>query len=142
MKLIKFLLIPLILIIGLGYGGYQLLTNYLSDQIVSTVTENIENFGQLDDVKTIIDSNSELKSFVEEGATVNHDVLAFTSLNEAADVIVDEMGITGLLDLREVLENGIDTFSAEQLFTSIGNHLTDEQMLALKVLLYKEVYGQ
>jgi len=142
MKLIKFIVIPLLIIIGLGYGGYQLLTNYLSDQIVSTVTENIENFGPLDDVKTIIDSNNELKNFVEDGAAVSEDVLAFTSLSEAADVIIDEMGITGLLNIREVFENGIDSFSAEQLLTSIDNHLSDEQMLALKVLLYKEVYGQ
>jgi hypothetical protein len=70
MKLLKILILIVLIICGAGYGIYYVGTNIASDKVMSVVTAELENSGQLNEIKQIVNNDPEIKRFIEEGANV------------------------------------------------------------------------
>lgn len=138
MKVLKFFIVTIILVGGIVYGVYHFGTKIASDKLVSTISTELESSGQLDEIKKTIDSDPKLKSFVEEAKTADSSQLPFTTKEEATKVLIKKVGISELNDIRVQVQEG--TISKEEILQQMEGKLTDEEILALKVIAYKELY--
>ncbi|MBU9672025.1 hypothetical protein KQ939_03395 [Planococcus sp. CP5-4] len=62
--------------------------------------------------------------------------LAFETKEDAASVMIEKVGFRNLLKMKNAVEN--DTMTAEQVMNELDNDLNEEEMLALKVMIFKE----
>jgi len=132
-------LFGVILILGLaGYGIYYFGTNVASDKIADSVSTELEDSGQMNDVRAYIESDPELTKMVKEAESVDESTLPFTSKGEATRVLIEKVGITELRNLQSKVQNG--TATKEEVLQVLGENLTEEEMLALQVIAYKEIY--
>ncbi|MBS4190783.1 hypothetical protein KHA94_11360 [Bacillus sp. FJAT-49705] len=138
MRIIKFLIITLVLLGVIGYGVYHYGTKIASDKVVETISAELENSGELEEIKKTIESDPELISFIEEAETVDSSKLPFTTKEEATKVLIQKVGISELNDIRAQVQNG--SISKEEVLQEIQGKLTDEEIMALKVIAYKELY--
>ncbi|MFJ6210341.1 hypothetical protein [Lysinibacillus sp. NPDC092081] len=138
MRFIKFLLIIVIFIGVIGYGVYHFGMKYASDKVVDTISTELEQSGQMDEIKNTIERDPQLKSYMEEAKTADSSKLPFTTKEEATKVIIQKVGISELNNIRVKVQNG--TMTKEQVIQEMEGKLTDEEMTALKVVVYKELY--
>ena len=132
-------LLGVILILGLvGYGIYYFGTNIASDKIADSVSTELEDSGKMNDVRAYIESDPELTKMVEEAKSVDESTLPFTSKGEATRVLIEKVGINKLRDLQSQVQNG--SASKEEVLQVLDENLTEEEMLALQVIAYKEIY--
>ena len=138
MRFLKFLIITVILLGAIGYGVYHFGTKMASDKLVSTISSELENSGEIEEIKKMIESDPELKSFIAEAETADSSKLPFTTKEEATKVLIKKVGISELNDIRVQVQEG--TVSKEEILQEIQGKLTEEEILALKVIAYKELY--
>jgi len=138
MRFMKFLLIILIFLGVIGYGVYHYGTKIASDKIAETVTTELENSGQKDEIKNVIESDPQLKTYMEEAKTADSSKLPFTTKEEATKVLIQKVGISELNNIRVKVQNG--SMTKEQVIQEMEGKLTEEEIMALKVLVYKELY--
>jgi len=132
-------LIIVVLILGvIGYGIYYFGTNVASDKLVDSYTTELEESGQINDVKAYIESDPELAEMVKEAESADESTLPFTTKGEATRVLIKKVGVTELQELQSQVQNG--TASKEEVLQILDEKLTDEEMLALQVIAYKELY--
>ncbi|MDE0582173.1 hypothetical protein ON064_03820 [Planococcus sp. A6] len=62
--------------------------------------------------------------------------LAFETKEDAASVMMEKVGFRNLLKMKNAVEN--DTMTAEQVMDELDDDLNEEEMLALKVMIFKE----
>ena len=62
--------------------------------------------------------------------------LAFDTKEDAASVMMEKVGFRNLLKMKNAVEN--DTMTAEQVMDELDEDLNEEEMLALKVMIFKE----
>ncbi|WP_253724444.1 hypothetical protein [Sporosarcina sp. HYO08] len=86
----------------------------------------------------MIENDPELKSILEEAKTADSSKLPFTTKEEATKVLIQKVGITELNDIRVQLQDG--SISKEAVLQENQGKLTEEEILALKVIAYKELY--
>lgn len=140
MKFIKFLGVLIVLLAIVGYGVYYFGTNIASEELIDTVSTELENSGEMEEIKSTIENDPELKSFIEEAETADKSTLPFTTKEEATKVLIKKVGITQLNDIRIKVQDG--NISKEEVLQEIQDNLTEEEILALKVIAYKEIYGK
>ncbi|GIN64139.1 hypothetical protein J27TS8_41320 [Robertmurraya siralis] len=139
MKLIKYLLIPLVLLGIAGFAVYYVGTNMASEKLMDVVTTELENSGEIDNIKEVIEGDPELKSFIEEASTADAKELPFTTKEEATRVLVNKVGLSSLNEIRVKVQDG--SASKEEILQEVESKLSEEEILALKVIAYKELYG-
>lgn len=138
-KIIKALLIIIIIFGAAGYGVFYFGTNIASEKIVDAVSTNFENNGQLDEVKEILNNDPDIQQYVEENAFSKENNLPFTTKEQATRVIIQKVGITKLQDIQSKVQNGITNNEVEELLQDIKGKLSEEELVALKVIAYKEL---
>lgn len=138
MKFLKFLIIIVILIGGIGYGVYHYGTKFASDKLVKTISTQLEGSGEFKKVKDIIESDPNLKAFIEDAKAADTSKLPFTTKEEATKVLIKKIGVSELNNIRVQLQEG--TASKEEILKNIEGKLSKEEMEALKVIAYKELY--
>ncbi|MEF9951795.1 MAG: hypothetical protein RR840_08505 [Clostridium sp.] len=138
MRFIKFLVITLIVLGVVGYGAYHFGTKFASDKMVKTMYTELEKSGELKNIKSAIENDKELKSFIEGAKSVDSSKLPFTTKEEATKFLVKKLGINGLNDIRVKLQDGKAT--KEEVLKEIEGKLSNEEINALKVIAYKELY--
>lgn len=62
--------------------------------------------------------------------------LAFETKEDAASVMMEKVGFRNLLKMKNAVEN--DTMTTEQVMEELDDDLNEEEMLALKVMIFKE----
>ncbi|MFC4712403.1 hypothetical protein [Planococcus dechangensis] len=62
--------------------------------------------------------------------------LAFETKEEAANTVIKKVGFRNLLKMKNAVEN--DTMSAPEVLAELEEDLNEEEMLALKVMIFKE----
>lgn len=130
-----------ILIFGaIGYGVYYYGTNAASEELVDSASTELEDSGQIKDVKAYIESDPELTEMVKEAESADESTLPFTSKGEATRVLIKKVGMTELRELQTDVQNG--TASKEEVLQVLSEKLTKEEMLALQVIAYKEIYNK
>ncbi|MFB1081756.1 hypothetical protein [Jeotgalibacillus sp. JSM ZJ347] len=141
----KKLLIGLVVLIALIGGGlyavYYFGTEMAADQVVESVTSDMKETGQMDQVKTYIEQDPVLSSYLKEAKAAQDDEnLAFTTRAEASRVMIQKVGISELRQMQSDAESG--TLSEQEVIQKLEQSLTEEELKALKVLAYKEIYGE
>lgn len=138
MRLIKFLVVIAIFVGVVGYGVLHFGTKFASEKIVDTLSTELENSGQKEDIKSTIENDPQLKAYMEEAKTVDSSTLPFTTKEEATKVLIQKVGITDLNDMRVKLQDG--SMTQEEALQMVEGKLSDEEIAALKVIVYKELY--
>jgi hypothetical protein len=136
-KIVSILFIMFILIGGLGYGVYYVGTNIVSERITDGLSSELDQ-GQMNEIRMYIDNDPELRGLVEEVAQVDNSTLPFTTKEEATRVLISKVGITELLNMQAKVEQG--NANPVQLIDNLHSHLTADEIMALKVIAYKELY--
>lgn len=138
MRLIKFLVVIAIFVGVVGYGVLHFGTKFASEKIVDTLSTELENSGQKEEIKNTIENDPQLKAYMEEAKTVDSSTLQFTTKEEATKVLIQKVGITDLNDMRVKLQDG--SMTQEEALQMVEGKLSDEEIAALKVIVYKELY--
>ncbi|MEY2356133.1 hypothetical protein [Lysinibacillus capsici] len=138
MRLIKFLVVIAIFVGVVGYGVLHFGTKFASEKIVDTLSTELENSGQKEEIKNTIENDPQLKAYMEEAKTVDSSTLPFTTKEEATKVLIQKVGITDLNDMRVKLQDG--SMTQEEALQMVEGKLSDEEIVALKVIVYKELY--
>jgi hypothetical protein len=136
----KKLFAAIVILGAIGYGIYYFGTNVASEELVDSASTELENSGQMNDVKAYIESDPELTEMVKEAESADESTLPFTSKGEATRVLIKKVGMTKLRDIQSDVQNG--TASKEEVLQVLGEKLTREEMLALQVIAYKEIYNK
>ncbi|QSB09162.1 hypothetical protein JTI58_19440 [Lysinibacillus fusiformis] len=138
MRFIKFLVVIVIFLGVVGYGVLHFGTKFVSEKIVDTLSTELENSGQKEEIKNTIENDPQLKAYMEEAKTVDSSTLPFTTKEEATTVLIQKVGITDLNDMRVKLQDG--SMTQEEALQMVEGKLSDEEIAALKVIVYKELY--
>lgn len=128
-----------ILILGLaGYGLYYFGTNVASDKVVESISTELESSGQMNDIKAYVEADPELSNMVKEAETADESTLPFTSKGEATRVLIEKVGVSKLQKMQSDVKSG--AASKEEVMQVLKENLTEEEILALQVIAYKEIY--
>ena len=136
----KKLFVAILVLGAIGYGVYYYGTNAVSEELVDSASTELEDSGQINDVKAYIESDPELTEMVKEAESADESTLPFTSKGEATRVLIKKVGMTELRELQSDVQNG--TASKEEVLQVLSEKLTKEEMLALQVIAYKEIYNK
>ena len=137
-KFIRAIFVILALLVFAGYGLYYFGTNLASDKVMEMVNDGLADSGQKEEIKKMIESDPELRAYVEEGKSMDTEELPFETKEEATRVLVKKIGLTELQTIKEQAESG--TLSKEEIMNTVEQKLTKEELQALKVIAYKELY--
>lgn len=140
MKLIKVLFFFVILVTIAGVGVYHFGTKAASDKVMDYVSTELENSGEVEKVKETIQSDPQLQEFIKEGnQNIDESKLPFTTKEEAAKTVIKKMGINELQSIQSQVKDGITAEEKQEILNKVESKLTKEEILALKVLAYKEL---
>lgn len=135
----KFLRMTAIIIVLLGAAGYAVWhfgTNIASEKIIEKVESTIDD-ENLEEVKSHIKNDSKVQEMISEAATTNPDTLPFQTKEEATRVLIKKVGVNRLLDIQEQVQNG--SISKDEVLSEIEGKLSEDEISALKYVLYKEL---
>ena len=138
MKLLKILILLLLIIGGVGYGVYYVGTNIASDKVMNVVTAELENSGQLNEIKKMVAEDPELMRIIEEGSNVENSDLPFTTKEQATRVLIKKIGFSELQVIQSNAQRGMSNEEVQELLMDLEGKFTEEEILALKVIAYKE----
>jgi len=139
LKALKFLFVTIIIVAGIGYGVYYFGTATASEKVMEAVTTELENSGQLEEVKQVVNSDPQLKQFMEEGANADESTLPFTTKEQATRILIQKVGISELQSIQSKAQQGMSNDDVQALVKELEGKLTEEEILALKVIAYKEL---
>lgn len=134
-KFFTLILLFLVLIGAAGYGIWHFGTDIASEKILENVETSL-NDQNIEAVNTYVKNDPKLQEIVNEAATTNPDTLPFQTKEEATRVIIKKVGVNRLLDIKEQAENG--SINQEAILTEIESLLTEDEITALKYVVYKE----
>ncbi|MDR4890078.1 hypothetical protein RGU12_21510 [Fredinandcohnia sp. QZ13] len=140
MKFLKFVFLTITVLVILGYGVYHFGTKVASDKLMDTISTELDSSGEMEKIKQSIENDPELLSFIEDAKSVDESKLPFRTKEEATKVLIKKVGITEFNDIRKQVQEG--TISKEEVLEDVQGKLTEEEILALKVIAYKELYNQ
>lgn len=135
----KFLIFTAIILILLGATGYAVWhfgTNIASEKIIEQVESNLDD-ENLEEVKSYIENDSKLQEIVSEAATTNPDSLPFQTKEEATRLLIKKVGVNRLLTIQQQVQNG--SISMDGLLSEMEGKLSEDEISALKYVLYKEL---
>lgn len=138
MKFLKYIIVLMIIVVAGAIGIYYVGTNIASQKVVEEATAELESNGQMEDIKTYVENDPELKGYIEEAKSADESQLPFKTKGEATRVLIQKVGIGELQTLQQGVQNG--TISQQEAINTLEGELTEEEMLALKVIAYKELY--
>ena len=80
--------------------------------------------------------------YIEEAqvAEQESETLPFQTTGDAAGTVIKKVGITDLAKMKSGVEDG--SMSADEVIRKLEEDLNEEELLALKVIVYKELYKQ
>ena len=139
MKFIKVLLGIVVVIGVLGFSAYYFGPKIIADQVMEQVAVELNDSGQLESIKQEINNDPQLQAFIEEGKNVDSSTLPFQTKEQAIRVLVKKFNVSELQELQSKAQSGLTAAEKQQLLNDIEGKLTPEEMLALKVLAYKEL---
>lgn len=139
MRLIKFLFITLLILGGVGYGVYFFGTKYASDKAMDIISEQLENNEQLEEIKQQIEDDPMLSEFIKEAEHVDESKLPFTTKEEAMRALIGKFSVSELMELQSQVQKGLSPEEQQSLLNEMESKLTEEEILALKFIVYKEI---
>lgn len=135
MRLIKVLLGIIGFVVLLGIAGLYFGTQFVSDKVMEEVSAQLENSGELDKLKEQVKNDPQLQEFIAEGANVNSESLPFQTKEEAVRELATKFNVSELKEIQSDLQSG----NKQEILNKLEGKLTEEEVLALKMLAYKEL---
>lgn len=138
----KFFTITATILVFLGVAGYAVWyfgTNIASEIIIEKVESTLDD-ENLEEVKSYIANDSKLQEIVSVAATTNPDTLPFQTKEEATRVLIKKVGVNRLLALQEQAQNG--SINKDEVLSEMEGKLSEDEISALKYVLYKELNKQ
>ena len=129
--------------------------NFASDKVISKVSEELESSGKLEDIKEAVKSDPEIAGFIKEveadpeanqflnkneTAPLNKAELPIQTKEEAVMAVVDRVGISEVTKMVKGFQDG--TVSKQEVIQEVSTQFTEEELMALKIIAYKELYEQ
>ena len=140
MKAFKFLVGTVIVLALIAFGVYHFGTKYIADEVMGQVAAELDASGELENIKKEVQNDPELRAFIEEGKNVDSSKLPFQTKEEATRVLLKKFDLSEITDIQIQARQGMTASEQQALFDKIQSRLTDEEMLALKALAYKELF--
>lgn len=137
-KLLKVLFGTVLLLAGIGVGVYYVGSKLVADQVMEQVAAGLEDSGQLDLIKEEIQNDPELRSFVEEAKNVDSSSLPFQTKDQAVRVLAKKFSVSEINEVQTKAMDGLSAQEKQELLNRFQDRLSEEELLALKVLAYKE----
>ena len=135
-KFLTIITIVLFLFGAASYAVWHFVTNIASEKIIEEVESSLDD-ESLAEVKSYIESDSGLQEIVSDVATTNPDTLPFQTKEEATRLLIKKVGVNRLLDIKEQAQNG--TINKDEILAEIEGTLSEDEIAALKYVLYKEL---
>lgn len=124
-----------IIVVAAYYFGPKL----VADQVMEKVSVELQDSGQLETIKEEIENDPELQEFIAEGKDVDSSKLPYQTKEEATRALITKFGIGEIREIQSKAQNGMTAEEKQKIFNKLESNLTEEEMLALKVLAYKEL---
>ncbi|WP_277584325.1 hypothetical protein [Psychrobacillus antarcticus] len=140
MKFIKVLLGIVIFLGIIVVAAYYFGPKLVADQVMEKVSVELQDSGQLEAIKKEIENDPELREFIAEGKNVDSSKLPFQTKEEATRALITKFGISEIREIQSKAKDGMTAEEKQEIFNKLESNLTKEEMLALKVLAYKELY--
>lgn len=142
MRFLMTILIFLIFFSFAGIGAYMVGPDFSADRLVAEATEELRNTGQMEKIVEYVENDPQMIEYIEEAqlAEKESQELPFQTSGDAAGTVIKKVGITDLAKMKSGVEDG--TMSPEEVIQKLEEDLTEEELLALKVIVYKELYKQ
>ncbi|WP_245676147.1 hypothetical protein [Domibacillus iocasae] len=96
-----------IVVVALGVRLYYFGTKMASEKVMNQVAAQLENSGELENIKQKINSDPELQKFVTEGANVDSSSLLFETKEEATRELVKKFSPSELHEIRSSVQGGL-----------------------------------
>ncbi|POZ57538.1 hypothetical protein LYSIN_02322 [Lysinibacillus sphaericus] len=135
-KLFTITAIILVLLGAAGYAMWHFGTNIASEKIIEKVESTVDD-ENLAEVKSYIENDPKVQEIVSEAATTNPDTLPFQTKEEAIRVLIKKVGVNRLFEIQEQAQNG--SISEDQILAEMEGKLSEDEISALKYVLYKEL---
>jgi hypothetical protein len=138
-KIIRRLLIFIVILGAIGFGVYHFGLKIASEKLMDYYVAELSSSPVLKEVKEKIQNHPDILQFVEAGGNIDESILPFTTKEEAAKELISKFGFSEIIDIAQTVSNGITEDEQINLLNEIENKLTDEEILALQVIAYKEL---
>ncbi|MCM3620148.1 hypothetical protein M3936_21565 [Sutcliffiella horikoshii] len=140
MRILKGLFITVIIIGGLGFAGYYFINKYIEDQAVEYVENDMVNNNDLEVARQYVNSSPALKNYIAEGSNVDLEELPIQTREEATRMVMSKLSLQEMQQVQSKVSNGMTEQEAMEMIQTFENKLTDEELLALKAIVYRELY--
>lgn len=135
-KLFTSTAIILVLLGAAGYAMWHFGTNIASEKIIEKVESTVDD-ENLAEVKSYIENDPKVQEIISEAATTNPETLPFQTKEEAIRVLIKKVGVNRLFEIQEQAQNG--SISEDQILAEMEGKLSEDEISALKYVLYKEL---
>ncbi|MGE7544764.1 hypothetical protein [Sporosarcina newyorkensis] len=142
MKAIKILTTTVVLIAAIGYGVYYFGSKLVADEVMDQVEAELESNGQLEAIKQEVRNDPELQAFIAEGKNIDDRNLPFKTKDQAVRVLVKKFSVSELAELQSKMKSGLSAEEKQELLSRYEDRLSEDELLALKVLAYKELANE
>ncbi|KAA0549414.1 hypothetical protein FZW96_05760 [Bacillus sp. BGMRC 2118] len=138
MKFVKWIGIPLVVVILIAAIAYRVGTNYISNQVAKQVYNSLEENGEINSIMEEVTRNPKLEQLLSEVETVDDSALPFSTKEEATTVLMKRFTMNEILTIQSKITDGISIQDEEELLKTFQEKLTEEELVALKVIALKE----
>lgn len=138
MKIIKILLTTIVVLAAVGYGIFYFGSKLAADEVMGQVEAELESNGQLDAIRQEVKNDPELQAFIAEGSTIDDRDLPFKTKDQAVRVLIKKFSVSELAELQSKMKSGMSSDEKQALLAKYESRLSEDELLALKVLAYKE----
>lgn len=139
MKFLKRLMTTVVIVVVLGFCVYYVGTKLIADQLMTQVAAELDTSGQLEIIKEEVGNDPQLQAFIAEGKGVDSGKLPFQTKEEATRVLLKKFDVGEIAELQSKVRSGLTVEEKQRLFSKIESRLTEDELMALKVLAYKEL---
>ncbi|WP_407269646.1 hypothetical protein [Radiobacillus sp. PE A8.2] len=138
MKLLKWM-IALGIIGAIVYFGYPIAADLALDKSIDNMNSELDKNGNVNQIKAFIENDSQLASLIENDIKdIDESTLPFTTKEEAARTVIQKVGLGNLMEIQSKVSDGATEAEQQEIITMLEGKLTEEEMLAIKVIAYKE----
>ncbi|WP_077624094.1 hypothetical protein [Sediminibacillus massiliensis] len=142
MRTIRNLIIILSILGTLGYIVVHFGADFVANLTMDKVREGMDlNSEELNGTKTL-EKNPELQAFLADVPEIDQSSLPFDTKEEAVKKLAPKFSIGELQELREYAGTSMTEDQQEELLNKLKEKLTKQEIDAVKVILYKELYQQ
>ncbi|MEA3319930.1 MAG: hypothetical protein U9Q88_07860 [Bacillota bacterium] len=140
MKFFKGLLTTALILGILGYAGYYFINKFLEDQAVEYVEKDLVENNDVAMAREYVDRSPALKNYIAEGAEANLEELPVQTREEATRMVMQKLSFQEMQQIQSKAANGMTEQEVLELVETFEEKLTEEELLALKAIVYRELY--